>query len=369
MYTVLVAPTAYKGSLSPLQVALLIKRGFEASGVASRVICRPLADGGDGTVEALQLAAGGDIMQLEVAGPLGQPVIASWLRLGNQGVIELACASGLALLNGRDLRPLAAHTFGTGQILEHCLSLGLEQIVLAVGGSASTDGGTGALQALGARFLDNRGEPLPLGGGPLIELAACDLSPAAKSCSPAQIKIATDVLNPLLGVRGAAAVFAPQKGATLQETRLLEEGLTRLADVMEQAAGRYCRDLAGSGAAGGTAFGLATACGATIIPGFEWIAGMLGLDSAIEAADVVVSAEGKLDSQSIEGKVIGGLIKRCAAAHKPLWVLPAQVEPGFDGESAGIDRVLAVGKSGRPATSYDLEHAACELAQLALPRV
>lgn len=367
MPTVLVAPTAYKGTLSPSAAAAAMVSGLQDAGIAS-VVPAPLADGGDGTVESLHMAVGGQLEKLVVTGPLGQPVQATWLRLADLAVIELASASGLALVGPDTLEPLAAHTIGTGQLLASCLASGMGQIVVAAGGSASTDGGTGALRALGARFLDAQANELPPGGGALVRLSACDLDALERWAGKARILVATDVTNPLLGKRGAARVYAPQKGASAEQVELLELALKRLADVLERQTGCRARRLPGSGAAGGTAFGLVCALAAEIIPGFKWLSALTGLESKVASADLVITGEGRLDEQSLSGKVIGELAALCRKHRKRLWALPARVQPGIDWSYFAIERVLPVARGAEPVSASDIRRAARQAAERFLDR-
>lgn len=358
---ILIAPTAFKGTLTPGEVAQAIACGIRESGSKAQLVLAPVADGGDGTIEALHMALGGEVRLLEVTGPTGQPVQANWLCLPNLAVVELASASGLSLMKSSKLAPLEAHTLGTGQILEQCLSEGKTNIVVAVGGSASTDGGTGLLRALGARFLDNKGQELSLGGGSLVNLSTCDLRHLTTRADVTSICVATDVTSPLLGKHGAAYMFAPQKGASQKEVLLLERGLTRLADVVESLTGRCVRTTPGAGAAGGTAFGLACVLGADIVPGFPWVAELVRLDDKLRGCDLVISAEGKLDNQSASGKVVGELGVKCARLGRPFWVLAAVVEPSVQQRIAGVDKIHLVAKKGQIATARDLTSTVREL--------
>lgn len=351
---ILIAPSAFKGTMSPATVARAISNGIKE--VAPHAECQllPLADGGDGTIEAIYLAVGGKREQIWVKGPRLKPVLASWLKLENLAVVELASACGIALLEGEKLNPLDAHTMGLGEVLMHCLSNGEDDIVVTLGGSASTDGGTGALRALGARFFDESKNDLPLGGGALVGLSSCDLSSLQKWLGMVRFRVATDVLNPLLGDNGASRVFAPQKGANESEVEILEQGLLRLADVLEAFSGKRLREIPGSGAAGGAAFGLALGLNAEIISGSVWIAELVGLKEKIAACDLVITAEGRLDTQSLSGKATGELARMCAAMNRRLWVIPAQVEPGIDWTEYSIERVVPVNPEGKTASVDDL---------------
>jgi glycerate 2-kinase len=335
MHKILIAPTAYKGTFGPVRVAEAIAEGARQSGLDVECTIMPLADGGDGTLECLHATLGGKLELLSVMGPLHGAAEAKCLRFRGTAVIELASASGLALM-GDKLSPLQAHTAGTGEVLRHCLQDGYKELVVAVGGSASTDGGTGALWSLGARFLDVGGHDLPLGGGSLVNLHKCSLDALKKWTHKARLRVATDVTNPLLGKNGAAAVFAPQKGASKADVELLEKGLKRLADVLEPTCGKHARDLSGAGAAGGTAFGLVCAMNAEIVPGFPWLAELFHVRDKIAASDLVITAEGCLDQQSLQGKVLGGLAQMCSELKRPLFAVPATMDPKFDLTAAKI---------------------------------
>jgi glycerate kinase len=237
-----------------------------------------------------------------------------------------------------------------------CRNRGCAEVVVCVGGSASTDGGAGLLTALGAKFLDSEGKTLVPGGGALLAIDGCDVGPL-DSWSDISVSIAVDVENPLLGPKGAAAIFGPQKGADTAQVELLDRALTRFADVLEGATGRAVRAMPGTGAAGGTAFGLACGLGARIISGFDWIAALIELERKIAEADCVITAEGRLDSQSLFGKGIGGLARMCRAANKPLLAVPALVEEGIDWPGQGIAKVLAAALDGNAATLNDVSNA------------
>ncbi len=370
----LIAPSAYKGSLSASQLAHAIASGIRRCKPDALVDLAPIADGGDGTIEALNTAFGGTLKLSEVAGAVGQPTKAAWIVLGAAdsqsdhptAVVELASACGLAGLGGR-LAPLEASTVGAGQVLRACLDCGYKKIVMTVGGSASTDGGMGALTALGVKFYDSAGAILPAGGGWLKQINSIDLTAVDALHNHLVLDVATDVINPLLGGQGAAVVFAPQKGASVEQVRLLEEGLYNFADLIEKMTGRSVRDVKGAGAAGGTAFGLATALGARIIPGFEWLSGLIKLEERLKDSDVVVSAEGRLDTQSLSGKATGELASLCRRYDKPFVMLPATCDTTVNWSSHGVSAVFPSAKPGQFATIADVA-ASAELIGRILPR-
>jgi glycerate 2-kinase len=268
---------------------------------------------------------------VRVGGPLGAPVDATYAQAGTTAVIEMAAASGLALLGDR-LDALRATTRGTGELLLDALDRGATQIVLGIGGSATTDGGAGALAALGARFLDARGvalDPTPLA---LAELERVDLSGLDPRMGKVDVAIACDVDNPLLGPNGAAAVYGPQKGATPDDVRFLDGVLRRLADAMNLATGRDLRELPGAGAAGGLGWGLAVACGARLQRGVSLVAEVRGLAAALRGADLCLTGEGRIDDQTLRGKVVAGVAALAREVGVPVIAFGGSVQTAVEGE-------------------------------------
>jgi glycerate kinase len=305
---VVIAPDSFKGTASAAAVAAAVGHGWSEVRAGDEIVHVPLADGGEGTLDALAACdPGATRHDRTVTGSDGRPVRAGWLMLGDgTAVVELAAACGLPLMERLD--PLGAHTTGLGELLSAATDASARRLIVALGGSASTDGGSGALTALGARFLDAGGNPLPPGGGALRDLAAVDLS-ALRPAPAGGIVCLVDVTAPLLGPHGAAAVFGPQKGATAREVALLEQGLGRLADVLGGAPGAP-----GSGAAGGTAYGLATAWDMRLSNGAAEVARVAGLRRSLVGADLVVTGEGRVDAQSWTGKVVGHVLDTAAHA-------------------------------------------------------
>jgi len=298
---VLVAPDKFKGSLSAAEVADAVAAGIRSvSDVPVR--CLPVADGGDGTVAAA-VAAGFSRVDVPARGPTGQRVTASFALSGSTAVVELAEASGLHRLPDGVPAPLSASSAGTGDVVAAAVRAGARRIVLGVGGSACTDGGTGMVSALGARLLDRSGAELPPGGAALRDLASLDLS--GFSLPEVDIVLASDVDNPLLGPDGAAAVYGPQKGTRPAAVRILEDGLARWAQVVggDPAA-------PGAGAAGGVGFAALALLGASMRPGFEVLTELLGFDDALRDARLVVTGEGRLDAQSLRGKAPVGVARK-----------------------------------------------------------
>jgi glycerate kinase len=302
--SVVIAPDSFKGSLPAYQAAEAIAEGWRQARPDDAIVLRPQADGGEGTIDAIESAAPDAVRHpiQNVTGPDGRPATATWLELPDGvAVVELAESSGLPLMAAPD--PLGATTYGLGEVIRAALSAGARSLVIALGGSASTDGGAGALQALGVRLLRTDGTAIGRGGGALIEARAVDRADLAP-LPPGGVTLLTDVTAPLLGPAGAAAIFGPQKGATPDQVRQLEGALTSFSALL---GGETA--LPGAGAAGGTAYGLTAAWGATVEPGAEWIARTTGLVSALEKADVVLTGEGRFDSTSLTGKVVGTVIR------------------------------------------------------------
>ncbi|PYC79565.1 glycerate kinase [Streptomyces tateyamensis] len=323
-HQVLVCLDKFRGSATAVQACRWLAGGIRQAAPGLRVREAPVADGGEGTVAAFR-AAGYRTVPVPVSGPTGERVTAELAVLGNRAVVELAQAGGLHLLPGGRAEPLTASTYGTGELLRAALDLGCREVVLAVGGSASTDGGAGLLSALGARFLDAAGGELPPGGAALAELAAVDLTGLDPRLRATRLVLASDVDNPLLGPAGAAAVFGPQKGADANQVALLELALTRLAQVLAQQSGTDLSGRPGAGAAGGAGFA-ALVLGAHREAGVEVLLTELGLDTALAAAALVVVGEGCLDGQSLRGKAPIGVADRAHRAGVPVAAVAGRLE-------------------------------------------
>jgi glycerate kinase len=308
---IVVAPDKFKGSLPATKVAAAIAAGLHAGRPGAEVVTIPVADGGEGTVDAA-VAAGYERVPVTAAGPAGDPVRASYARRGEVAVVELAGVCGLARLPGGRPAPLSASSFGAGEVLRAALEAGARRIILGVGGSASTDGGAGLLQALGARVLDTSGEPVRPGGAGLREVATLDLTGLHRALYPADIILAADVDNPLTGPDGAAEVYGPQKGASPAEVAALDAGLRRWAAVVAAAVGRDWSETPGAGAAGGVGFAALAVLGATRRPGIELVLDLAGFETALDGADLVITGEGSLDAQSLAGKTPVGVARAAA---------------------------------------------------------
>ncbi|MEU3689847.1 glycerate kinase [Streptomyces narbonensis] len=314
---VLVAADKFKGSLTAVQVAERVTAGLRRVVPELTVETLPVADGGDGTVAAA-VAAGFERREVSVTGPLGEQVTAAYALRGTTAVVEMAEASGLQLLPAGVFAPLTATTYGSGELLRAALDAGATTIVFGVGGSATTDGGAGMLAALGARFLDEAGEPVGPGGAPLADLATADLSGLDPRFADVDLILASDVDNPLTGPKGAPAVYGPQKGATPDDVRTLDAALAHFATVLEKAIGPKAAEAAvapGAGGAGGIGYG-ALILGASFRPGIELMLEVLGFAPALERATLVITGEGSLDEQTLHGKAPAGVAAAARAAGK-----------------------------------------------------
>ena len=301
MTRVLLAPDKFKGTLTAEQVATHVATGLRRVLPDVEVVVVPVADGGDGTLAAAS-GAGFSRVAVRATGPTGMPVDAAYGLRGTEAVVELAEVSGLAQLPGGDPKALTATSRGTGELIAAALDAGARRIVVGIGGSACTDGGAGLLEALGARVVTASGEDVPPGGAGLAYAASLDLSVLHPALAEAEVVVACDVDNPLTGPRGAAAVYGPQKGASPSDVAVLDAALGRFADLVSATTGADHRDDAGAGAAGGVGFGLVAVAGATMRPGAELVFELTGLADAMAGADLVVTGEGSLDEQTLNGK-------------------------------------------------------------------
>jgi len=366
---IVVAPDKFKGSLPAAEVAAAVAAGLRAVAGDAEILAMPVADGGDGTVDAA-VAAGFERVPVTAAGPDGEPVRASYARRGDVAVVELACVCGLALLPAGRRAPLTASSFGAGEVLRAALDAGARQVVLGVGGSASTDGGAGMLAALGARVLGADGEPVGrevagrrvAGGADLELVAALDLAglhPAFRS-GEASLTLAADVDNPLTGLDGAAAVYGPQKGASPAEVARLDAGLRRWAAVVAAAVGKDWSAAPGAGAAGGVGFAAMAVLGARMQPGIELVLELTGLEARLAGADLVITGEGSLDGQSLAGKAPVGVARAAARHGVPVVAVAGRnTLTGAELAAAGIAAVYPL-----TAVEPDLERCQAEAAAL-----
>ncbi len=342
---VLIAADKFKGSLTAVRVAEHLTAGLRAAAPGVRVAAVPVADGGDGTVEAA-VAAGFERRAARVTGPLGTSVDASYALRGTSAVVEMAEASGLRHLPAGTFAPLTATTYGTGELLRAALDAGARDIVLGVGGSATTDGGAGMLTALGARLRDARGRPVGPGGGALRDLATADLSGLDARLAATAVTLASDVDNPLTGPQGAAAVYGPQKGASAADVAALEAALTRYAQVLEDAVGPRAAahvHAPGAGAAGGVGYGALVGLGADFRPGIEVLLDVLGFAAELARADLVITGEGSLDAQTLRGKAPAGVAAAARERGVPVVAVCGRLALDADAlREAGLSRAYAL---------------------------
>ena len=309
---IVVAPDSFKGSISARDLCAAVCRGIHAADPKIDVIELPLADGGEGTVDNMVYSTQGETRLVQVNDPLGRPIRAAYGILGDHAtvIIEMAQASGLPLLKPDERNPLITSSFGTGELVLHALNAGYRKFIIGLGGSATNDGGAGMLKALGAAFYDQDGVLLPKGGASLEKLSYIDLSGLDKRLQESTFTIASDVNNPLCGANGASTVFGPQKGATPEMVQRLDMALSRFADVVEKQLGIDVRHLPGSGAAGGMGAALLAFLHAEFKSGIELVMDAIHFEQKIQAADLIITGEGKLDEQTMAGKVIAGVCKK-----------------------------------------------------------
>ena len=347
---IVIAPDSFKGSMTAAEAGAAIAAGVRRACPDAEIVTVPMADGGEGMLEAL-IGGRGLTIECEAEDPLGRPVKASYgmLKSGTAGcgidsggvagcgidrggaaVIEMAQASGLTLLSGEERDPLIASTYGTGQLIRDALDRGARDIVLGIGGSATNDGGAGMAQALGYRFLDENGEELPRGGGALLRLARIDASGADARLAQSRFTVACDVDNPLTGKRGASAVFGPQKGATPDMAALLDKALARFADCVRRDLGMDVADAPGAGAAGGLGAGSMAFLGARLRRGVDIVIEATGLASRLEGAALAITGEGRTDSQTPHGKTAHGVAVLARSLGVPVVLISGSLAEGAE---------------------------------------
>ena len=332
MMKIVVAPDSFKGSLTAVEVSDAIEQGIREIFPESEIIKIPMADGGDGTVQCLVNATGGKILREKVTGPLGDEVLASYGILGDKktAVIEMAEASGLTLVPENKRNPLITTTYGTGQLIKAALDQGCKKMIIGIGGSATNDAGAGMVQALGAKLLDKDGEEIGFGGGELKEVFRIDTIYLDNRLSETKVLIASDVNNPLCGPKGAARVYGPQKGATPEMIKKLDESLAYFAEIIKRDLNKDIKDIPGAGAAGGLGASFMAFLNAELRPGIEIIIEIVKLEQAIKNADLVVTGEGKIDSQTIYGKAPIGVAKIAKKYNVPVIAVAAIIGDDAD---------------------------------------
>lgn len=346
---IVIASDSFKGSLTSMQVASSVELGIRDVMPECNVIKVDIADGGEGTMEAILRSSGGRIIRILVSGPLGEPVEASYAILddGLTAVIEMAAASGLTLIPPSERNPMLTSTYGTGELIADALDRGCRRFLVGIGGSATNDAGMGMLTALGFRFLDSRGQQLPPVGGSLGKVAYVDRAGMHAGLADAEFLVACDVDAPFHGPRGAAFVFAPQKGAGPDMVRDLDRGLENMAEVILRLTGKDIAELPGAGAAGGLGGGFVAFLNARLERGVEMLLDAVGFDSLIEGASLVITGEGRIDSQTLAGKTPFGVMMRARRKGIPVIAIGGSVAP--DAENLpGFDSICCVTPPGMP---------------------
>ena len=323
---VVVAPDKFKGSLTAPEVCQAIERGLRRYDADLQVTTLPLADGGEGSLDLLISLLGLEVVRQTVNDPLFRPVAAYYGKKGTTAYVELAKASGLVLLTAEERSALSTSTYGTGELIRHAIEHGAREVYLLIGGSASNDAGIGIAQALGYQFLDASGNALPPTGASLAQVATIRFGTSAEYLKNTTVRVISDVNNPLYGPQGAAYVYGPQKGASSEDVTLLDEGLRRIASKMSEFAGQPIEALPGAGAAGGVGAGAVTFLRAQLLPGAATLMDLCGAPAAIQRSDLVISGEGKVDQQTLHGKVIRGVSDACRAFNVPLGVVCGSLE-------------------------------------------
>ena len=366
---VVIAPQGFKGGISGLEAAQAIARGVLAAAPDALTVLAPVADGGDGTLNALVDATGGQVFLRTVTGPLGQPLESEWGVMGDgrTAVIEMARASGLALVPHRRRNPRITTTIGTGEILREALDQGYGTVIVGLGGSATNDGGTGMASALGARFLDSDGRLLPPGGAALARLDSIDVSALHPGLKEASIVAATDVTNPLCGPDGASAVFGPQKGASAEVVAELDAALANYARIVQRDLGVDVLDRPGAGAAGGLGAGLMAFAEARLQSGIDMVCQVLDFDSHLEGADLVITGEGQADHSTIFNKAPVGVARHAASQGVPTVLLAGGLGPGHEElYDHGVAAVMCI--ADRPMTFEQSLARTAELLEAAAER-
>ena len=342
---IVLAPDSFKESMTAKEVCEAMERGIRKANSQIRCIHVPMADGGEGTMQSLVDATGGRVYSKEVVGPLGNNVVAEYGILGNGeiGVIEMASASGIHLVDSEKRNPLITTTFGTGQLIKACLDKGVKKLLIGIGGSATNDGGAGFIQALGGRLLDENGDDLSYGGGALAKLHTIDLSNLDERLKYVSVEVACDVNNPLCGKEGASYVFGPQKGATREMIEILDQNLSHYAEVIKEQLGKDVISKAGAGAAGGLGAGLMAFLDVKLKSGIEMVIEYANLEEKVRDADMVWTGEGSIDFQTQYGKTPLGVAMIAKKYNKPVIALAGRVGNDIDVlYDKGIDAIFGI---------------------------
>ena len=340
--SVVIAPDSFKGSASSRELGELLEQGVRRVAPDARITRFPIADGGEGTVEALVSALDGELISLEVTGPIGEPVVAHYGMVGSDtAVIEMAEASGITLIDQNSANARRASTMGVGQVILDAVSRGARHVLVGLGGSATSDGGVGMAKAFGVRFLNAEGAEVPCGLAGLESLASIDMSGLTDAIEGVEFAALTDVSNPLFGHEGAVYVYGPQKGIEPGELAELDGWMAAYANILERTVGFDVASVAGAGAAGGLGAALVAFCGAKVQPGIERVLDLIDIEQAMEGADLVITGEGRMDSQSAFGKAPVGVAKRAKRHGVPVVAVVGSRADDLGGiYDAGIDLVI-----------------------------
>lgn len=359
---IIVCPDSFKGSLTSAEAAEAIARGIRRAQPVAEIRAVPLADGGEGTVEALVTAAGGRIVSTPATGPLGDRIdsFIGALGDGQTALVEMAAASGLTLVPEPLHNPMLTTSYGTGELIKAALDLGCRGIILGLGGSATNDGGVGMIQALGGSFRDGKGQEIGPGGGQLIRINSIDVSALDPRLKKVHVTVASDVENPLTGPNGASAVFGPQKGATAEMVAALDKGLGNLANLIRRDLGVDIETTPGSGAAGGIGAAALAFLGAELRPGIDIVLEAAHFDEKLQSAKLVITGEGRADSQTLQGKTVSGVLKAAEKHRVPVIVMAGAIEPeGYALLDRGAAALLCI--VDRPMSSEEAMTRAGEL--------
>lgn len=345
MKSVVLAPDSFKGSLSAQEVALALQEGIRRVWPDIETVMLPVSDGGEGFLENMKVASQAEMVELEASDPLGRRIKTGYLLMheGQTALIEMARVSGLTLIDEQERNPLYTSTYGTGELIRDALDRGVRELVIGIGGSATNDGGLGMAMALGVRFFDSAGKELGLGGKELNRLAKVDMSGLHTRINESKITVACDVDNPLYGPNGAAYVYGPQKGATKEIVRELDQGLMILADVIKRDLARDVADLPGAGAAGGLGAGLMAFLNAELKSGISVVLEALRAEEVFSRASLIVTGEGRIDGQTLHGKVPIGVARAAKKYGKPVIAIAGglgdNLEPLY---MEGIDGLMSI---------------------------
>ena len=364
MQKIIIVSDSFKGTLSSREICVLARQAVARVFPGCAVAAIPIADGGEGTVDCFVDAAGAEPVTVRASAPLGGSVDAVYARKGACAVIETASAAGLPLL-GERRDPLRATTRGVGELIRHAIEHGCREVLLGLGGSCTNDAGCGCASALGTRFFDAEGHEFIPAGGTLERIARIDNSAAERLLSGVSVTLMSDVDNPLYGENGAAYVFAPQKGADAAAVSALDKGLRSFAAVVERELGKSVANLPGAGAAGGMGAGCAAFLGARVRSGIEAMLELTEFDAQLDGADLVITGEGRIDSQSLRGKVLSGVAAHTRARGVPLVAVAGSIAP--DASAAyelGVTAMFGIDRAAKPLEEYAGDSAACYRATL-----